>query len=158
MGAPHSQHTLPVNMLAQPPPPPPPQTPGTQLGGPQANVLQSPHAQVLPSGGQHETSGQHARDNQEAAASQQETEGELHDVSPRIDVPDAFPVLTDDLQMEQKFRDVLQFIADRADVDLSTPVRHVSDTKVHLLSEQIAPKTEFVSLTTTEALQQLIRA
>ena len=160
MSASHSQHALPVNMLAQPPPPPPPQTPGMQSGGPQAHTLQSPQAQVLPGGGQFDTSGQQGNtgENQDAAAGQQEAEGELHNVPSRIEVPDVFPVLTDDLQMEQKFRDVLQFIADRADVDLSTPVRHVSDTKVHLLSEQIAPKTEFVSLTTTEALQQLIRA
>ena len=67
-------------------------------------------------------------------------------------------VMTDELQMEQGFRDVLQFIADRADVNLSTPISHVGDTKVHLLSEQFTPKSDFVSLTTTEALQQLIRA
>ena len=95
MGALHSQHALPVNMLAQPPPPPPPQTPGMQSGGPQVNTLQSPQAQVLPGGGQFEASGQQGNtgDNQDAAASQQEAEGELHDVPSRIEVPDVFPVL-----------------------------------------------------------------
>ena len=97
-------------------------------------------------------------DGSELQPNQQENEGELLNVQVPSLSPDKVVDSVEDLQMEQKFRDVLQFIADRADVDLSTPVRHLGDTRVHLLSEQFTPKSEFVSLTTTEALQQLVVA
>ena len=64
----------------------------------------------------------------------------------------------DENQVDQKFRQVLRFIADRADVKLDTPVHFAGDTRVRLLSEQYTPKTKFVSLTTTEALKQFILA
>ena len=87
-----------------------------------------------------------------------ENEGESCDVVHPSTFPDVIDISTDELQTEQRFRDVLQFIANRADVNLSTPVRHLGNTRVHLRSEQFTPKTEFVSLTTTEALQQLVQA
>ena len=83
-----------------------------------------------------------------------DNEGELLNVPEPCPSPDVSINSAEDLQMERKFRDVLQFIAYRADVDLRTPFRHLGDTRVHLLSEQFTPKSEFVSLTTTEALQQ----
>ena len=68
-----------------------------------------------------------------------EQEGESCDVFYPANTPDISNVSLDDLQMEQRFRDVLQFIADRSDVNLSTPVRHLGDTRVHLRSEQFTP-------------------
>ena len=57
-----------------------------------------------------------------------------------------------------KFRDVLRFIAGRSDVKLDTPVHFMGNDRVHLLSEQYTPKSEFVSLTTTAAVQHLVEA
>ena len=98
---------------------------------------------------------------EELAASQQDLEG-------RSPTPPASPYThthiandynsTDENQVDQKFRQVLQFIADRADVTLDTPVQFATDTRVHLKSEQYVPKTKFVSLTTTEAIRQFVAA
>ena len=60
-------------------------------------------------------------------------------------------------QIDQKFRDVLQFIADRSDVEPKTPA-HMLNDKVHLRSEQFTQKEEFVSLTTTDAVKQFMQA
>ena len=60
-------------------------------------------------------------------------------------------------QIDQKFRDVLQFIADRSDVELKTPAQMLND-KVHLRSEQFTQNEEFVSLTTTDAVKQFVQA
>ena len=64
----------------------------------------------------------------------------------------------DEPQIDQKFRDVLRFIADRSDVELKAPLSAQGDTRVHLLSEQFTPKSDFVSLTTTDAVQQFMLA
>ena len=64
----------------------------------------------------------------------------------------------DEPQIDQKFRDVLQFIADRSDVELKAPYGVQSEGRVHLLSEQFTPKSDFVSLTTTDAVQQFMLA
>ena len=111
-------------------------------------------------GGNQDASGQQSglEDPNKPTGPPNDAEGESCDVSVPPSCPNLVDNSIDELQMEQKFRDVLQFIADRSDVDLNTPVRHLGDTRVHLLSEQYTPKAEFVSLTTTEALQQLVRA
>ena len=62
----------------------------------------------------------------------------------------------DEPQIDQKFRDALRFIADRSDVELKAPLSAQGDTRVHLLSEQFTPKSDFVSLTTTDAVQQFM--
>jgi len=67
-------------------------------------------------------------------------------------------VSSDDILLQQSFREVLQFIADRSDVDLKTPIHLLADRRVHLLSEQFQPKDSFVSITTTEAVQKFVRA
>ena len=153
---PQQTYTLPPTSVAQPPPPPPPLTPQQQQGfqsppgdqSSQGQVGQFDAAQSQPNFG----------DGSELQSNQQENEGELLNVQVPSPLPDKTVDSVEELQMEQKFRDVLQFIADRADVNLSTPVRHLGDTRVHLLSEQFTPKSEFVALTTTEALQQLVVA
>ena len=66
------------------------------------------------------------------------------------------PYNLDEPQIDQKFRDVLQFIADRSDVELKPPYGVQSEGRVHLLSEQFTPKTDFVSLTTTDAVRQFV--
>ena len=66
------------------------------------------------------------------------------------------PYNLDEPQIDQKFRDVLQFIADRSDVELKAPHGAQSEGRVHLLSEQFTPKSDFVSLTTTDAVRQFV--
>ena len=53
---------------------------------------------------------------------------------------------------------MLQFIADRFDAEFKAPLSAQGDTRVHFLSEQFTPKSDFVSLTTTDAVQQLMLA
>ena len=55
----------------------------------------------------------------------------------------------DEPQIDQKFRDVLQFVADWSDVELKAPISAQCDSKVHFLSEKCTTKTDFVSTTTT---------
>ena len=64
----------------------------------------------------------------------------------------------DEPQIDQTFRDVLQFIADWSDVELKAPLSAQSDTRVHLLSEKFTPKCDFVFLATTDAVQQFMLA
>ena len=68
------------------------------------------------------------------------------------------PFDLDDAVVDTKFRDVLQYIAERSDVNLDVPVRLAHQDRVHLLSEQLTPREEFVSLTTTNSLQEFIKA
>ena len=125
---PLSVHQQPHTQLVQQPPPPPPElTP--------ANTGDAGDSQQLPAE-------QEGRPSINASYSSVNTSG-VNDAS-------------DDVQIEQRFRDVLQFIADRADVDLNTPVSHLGDTRVHLLSEQFQPKSEFGSLTTTAASARVV--
>ena len=66
------------------------------------------------------------------------------------------PCNLDEPQIDQKLRDVLQFIDDRSDVELKPPRGAQSEGRVHLLSEKFTPKTDFVSLTTTDTVRQFV--
>ena len=64
----------------------------------------------------------------------------------------------DEILVKQKFKDVLRFIADRSNVELKPPARLAYNDRLHLVSEQVAPRDEFLSITTTDSVQQFVQA
>ena len=112
---PQQTYTLPPTSVAQPPPPPPPRTPQHQQGFQSPPASQANQVQV----GQFDAAQTQPNfaDGSELQSNQQENEGELLNVQVPSPLPDKIVDSVAELQMEQKFRDVLQFIADQADVD-----------------------------------------